>query len=38
MDTRIKHIPSGIIYDNRKQAKTLMGHANYNKAVKNREF
>ena len=36
MDTRMMYIPSGEVYNNRKEAKLMMGHANYNKALKNR--
>lgn len=32
---RIKHIPSGAVYENRKEAKLMMGHSNYNKAIRN---
>lgn len=32
------HIPTGKVFENRKHAKTEMGHCNYNRAVKNREF
>ena len=32
------HIPTGKVFENRKQAKTEMGHSNYNRAVRNREF
>ncbi len=38
MSSRIKHIPSGEIYENRKEAKMKMGHANYNRANSRREF
>ena len=33
MNTRIKHLPSGRLYANRKDAKTQMGHSAYNKAL-----
>lgn len=36
MDTRMMYIPSGEVYNNRKEAKLMMGHANYNRALKNR--
>ena len=32
------HKPTGTIYNNRKEAKMMMGHANFNRALKNREF
>ena len=35
MITRVKHIPSGAVYENRKEAKLIMGHSNYNKAIRN---
>lgn len=34
MDTRILHIPSGVVYENRKQAKQQMGHGNYDRALR----
>jgi hypothetical protein len=35
MDKRIiKHVPSGETFENRKEAKVKMGHANYNRALK----
>ena len=36
MDTRMMYIPSGEVYENRKEAKLMMGHANYNRALRNR--
>lgn len=33
MNTQIKHIPTGLVYENRKEAKRLMGHSRYNKAL-----
>lgn len=33
MVTKVKHIPSGKIYENRKDAKTQKGHAAYNRAL-----
>ena len=33
MITRVKHLPSGRIYENRKDAKYQMGHVAYNKAL-----
>ena len=30
------YLPSGEVYENRKEAKLMMGHANYNRALKNR--
>lgn len=38
MKTTIKHIPSGMIFENRKEAKMTMGHSNYNHALKNGEI
>ena len=38
MGASIKHIPTGVIYSDRKEAKSLMGHYNYNRALKFREF
>ena len=34
MDTRILHIPSGAVYENRKQAKEKMGHGNFDRALR----
>jgi hypothetical protein len=36
MQSKIMYLPSGIEYNNRKEAKLMMGHANYNRALKNR--
>ena len=36
MTTKMMHLPSGAVYNNRKEAKLMMGHANYNRALKNR--
>lgn len=33
--TVIKYLPTGTIYDNRKEAKRKIGHSRYNNAVKN---
>lgn len=33
MITKVKHLPSGRIYENRKDAKVQMGHSAYNKAL-----
>lgn len=33
MITIIKHLPSGKVYENRKDAKIQMGHSAYNKAL-----
>lgn len=38
MTTVIKHIPSGLVFNNRKDAKIKMGHSNYNHALKNGEI
>lgn len=35
MNTKVKHLPSGRIYENRKEAKLEMGHSQYNKALHN---
>ena len=35
MTTKMMYIPSGEVYNNRKEAKLMMGHANYNRALKN---
>lgn len=34
MNTQVKHIPTGLVYENRKEAKHFMGHSNYNKAIR----
>ena len=36
MDTRMMYIPSGEVYNNRKEAKLMMGHANFNRALRYR--
>ena len=36
MTTKMMSLPSGAVYNNRKEAKLMMGHANYNRALKNR--
>ena len=33
-----KHVTTGIIYSNRKEAVRVMGQSRYKKALKNREF
>lgn len=33
-----KHIFTGLIYNNRKEAVRVMGQSRYNRALKNREF
>ena len=38
METRVKHVPSGEVYANRKEAKHEMGHGRYNRALKNGEM
>jgi len=35
MNTLVKHLPSGRVFENRKEAKIFMGHGNYNKALHN---
>ena len=37
-NSKIKHIPSGEVYVNRKEAKVKMGHGNFNRALKNGEI
>lgn len=37
-NTQIKHLPTGMIFNNRKDAKERMGRKGYNDALKNREF
>ena len=36
MNKKMMYLPSGEVYENRKEAKLMMGHANYNRALKNR--
>ena len=36
MNTKMMYIPSGEVYNNRKEAKLMMGHANFNRALRNR--
>ena len=36
MNNKIMYLPSGEVYENRKEAKLMMGHANYNRALRNR--
>ena len=38
MNTKFLHIPSGVIFINRKQAVQTMGWTRYRKALKNCEF
>lgn len=38
MNTKFLHIPSGVIFINRKQAVIVMGQNRYNRALKNCEF
>lgn len=33
-----KYLPTGQIFDNRKEAKMALGHGKYNKALKNKEI
>ena len=35
MNTKMMHLSSGDVYNNRKEAKQMMGHANFNRAMKN---
>lgn len=35
MNTQVKHLPSGKTFSNRKEAKLMMGHGYYNRALKN---
>ena len=36
MNNKIMYLPSGEVYENRKEAKLMMGHANFNRALRNR--
>lgn len=38
LETRIMHIPTGEVYANRKEAKLMMGHRNYDRALSNRQM
>lgn len=38
MTTTLKHLPSGQSFENRKEAKLVMGHGEFNRALKNGEF
>lgn len=38
MSTKIKFLTTGEIFQNRKEAKLIMGHSNYNRAWKNGEI
>lgn len=38
MKTQIKHLTSGVVYKDRKEAKQEMGHSNFNRALKNGEI
>lgn len=38
MNTQIKHIPTGAVYENRKDAKMKMGASKFKRALHNREF
>ena len=38
MDTRVRHIPTGNEYANRKEAKQKMGHGRYNRALRDGEM
>jgi hypothetical protein len=35
MNTLIKHLPTGMVFESRKDAKVQMGHSAYNKALRN---
>ena len=35
MKTFVKHLPSGRVFENRKDAKAQLGHSTYNKALHN---
>ena len=37
-DARIKHLPSGQVFQNRKEAKMVMGHHAFNRSLKNGEM
>ena len=36
MNKKMMYLPSGEVYENRKEAKLMMGHANFNRALRNR--
>lgn len=36
--SKFLHIPSGLIFENRKQATKVMGAARYRRALRNKEF
>ena len=38
MKTKLKHIPSGETFENRKEAKLVLGHGRFNRALKNGEI
>ncbi len=38
MDTRVKHVLTGKVYENRKEAKQKMGHGRYNRALRDGEL
>ena len=38
MKTTVKYLPTGETFSNRKEAKIGLGHANYNRALKNGEL
>lgn len=38
MKTTMKHIPSGQTFENRKEAKLVLGHGKFNRALKNGEI
>ena len=35
MNKKMMYLPSGEVYNNRKEAKLMMGHANFNRALRN---
>lgn len=37
-NTRFLHVPSGVVFENRKQCLIVMGQNRYNRALANREF
>lgn len=38
MQTKVLHKPTGLIFSDRKQAKIMMGHGKYNKAIRERQM
>lgn len=38
METKLKHIPSGETFENRKEAKLALGHGKFNRAIRDGEI